>query len=253
MRTGYYTYKPHNLSVRKNKRRNGNLEQQAQALFKAWFVDFEPFKNGKFVDSELGRIPEGWKVGHFTDIVKVSGGGTPRTNNTSFWNGSIPFFTPKDASDIVFTYKTEKHITNLGVSNCNSPIYPAHTVFITARGTIGKIKMAGKPMAMNQSCYALLTKKEKLEPYIYLLSLRLVNIMQKKANGAVFEAITTKDFEENIVIPPNEILTSFIQLVNPLFFQIHHNGLENQNLTILKEALLPRLMSGELNVNTITE
>ena len=162
-------------------------------------------------------------------------------------------FTPKDASDIVFTYKTEKHITNLGVSNCNSPIYPAHTVFITARGTIGKIKMAGKPMAMNQSCYALLTKKEKLEPYIYLLSLRLVNIMQKKANGAVFEAITTKDFEENIVIPPNEILTSFIQLVNPLFFQIHHNGLENQNLIILKEALLPRLMSGELNVNTITE
>ena len=236
-----------------NRRINGNLEQQAQALFKAWFVDFEPFKNGKFVDSELGRIPEGWKVGHFTDIVKVSGGGTPRTNNTSFWNGSIPFFTPKDASDIVFTYKTEKHITNLGVSNCNSPIYPAHTVFITARGTIGKIKMAGKPMAMNQSCYALLTKKEKLEPYIYLLSLRLVNIMQKKANGAVFEAITTKDFEENIVIPPNEILTSFIQLVNPLFFQIHHNGLENQNLIILKEALLPRLMSGELNVNTITE
>ena len=236
-----------------NRRINGNLEQQAQALFKAWFVDFEPFKNGKFVDSELGRIPEGWKVGHFTDIVKVSGGGTPRTNNTSFWNGSIPFFTPKDASDIVFTYKTEKHITNLGVSNCNSPIYPAHTVFITARGTIGKIKMAGKPMAMNQSCYALLTKKEKLEPYIYLLSLRLVNIMQKKANGAVFEAITTKDFEENIVIPPNEILTSFIQLVNPLFFQIHHNGLENQNLIILKEALLPRLMSGELSINTITE
>ena len=236
-----------------NRRINRNLEQQAQALFKAWFVDFEPFKNGKFVDSELGRIPEGWKVGHFTDIVKVSGGGTPRTNNPSFWNGSIPFFTPKDASDIVFTYKTEKHITNLGVSNCNSPIYPAHTVFITARGTIGKIKMAGKPMAMNQSCYALLTKKEKLEPYIYLLSLRLVNIMQKKANGAVFEAITTKDFEENIVIPPNEILTSFIQLVNPLFFQIHHNGLENQNLIILKEALLPRLMSGELNVNTITE
>ena len=245
--------KPLDDKIELNRRINGNLEQQAQALFKAWFVDFEPFKNGKFVDSELGRIPEGWKVGHFTDIVKVSGGGTPRTNNTSFWNGSIPFFTPKDASDIVFTYKTEKHITNLGVSNCNSPIYPAHTVFITARGTIGKIKMAGKPMVMNQSCYALLTKKEKLEPYIYLLSLRLVNIMQKKANGAVFEAITTKDFEENIVIPPNEILTSFIQLVNPLFFQIHHNGLENQNLIILKEALLPRLMSGELNVNIITE
>ena len=236
-----------------NRRINRNLEQQTQALFKAWFVDFEPFKNGKFVDSELGKIPEEWKIGHFTDIVKVSGGGTPKTNNPLFWNGSIPFFTPKDASDNVFTYETEKHITDLGVSNCNSPIYPAYTVFITARGTIGKIRMAGKPMAMNQSCYALLTTKEKLEPYVYLLSLRLVNIIRKKANGAVFEAITTKDFEENIVIPPNEILTSFIQLVNPLFFQIHHNGLENQNLIILRDTLLPKLMSGELNVNTITE
>lgn len=236
-----------------NRRINRNLEQQTQALFKAWFVDFEPFKNGKFVDSELGKIPEEWKIAHFTDIVKVSGGGTPKTNNPLFWNGSIPFFTPKDASDNVFTYETEKHITDLGVSNCNSPIYPAYTVFITARGTIGKIRMAGKPMAMNQSCYALLTTKEKLEPYVYLLSLRLVNIIRKKANGAVFEAITTKDFEENIVIPPNEILTSFIQLVNPLFFQIHHNGLENQNLIILRDTLLPKLMSGELNVNTITE
>ena len=253
MKMGYYTYKPHCHSVRRNKPRNRNLEQQAQALFKAWFVDFEPFKTGKFVDSELGKIPEEWKIGHFTDIVKVSGGGTPKTNNPLFWNGSIPFFTPKDASDNVFTYETEKHITDLGVSNCNSPIYPAYTVFITARGTIGKIRMAGKPMAMNQSCYALLTTKEKLEPYVYLLSLRLVNIIRKKANGAVFEAITTKDFEENIVIPPNEILTSFIQLVNPLFFQIHHNGLENQNLIILRDTLLPKLMSGELNVNTITE
>ena len=113
--------------------------------------------------------------------------------------------------------------------------------------------MAGKPMAMNQSCYALLSTKKKLESYIYLLSLQLVNIMQKKANGAVFEAITTKDFKERIVIPTNEILTRFTKLVNPLFSQIHHNGLENQNLTTLRDSLLPRLMSGELSINTITE
>ena len=77
--------------------------------------------------------------------------------------------------------------------------------------------------------------------------------MQKKANGAVFEDITTKDFKEKIVIPSTEILTRFAKLVNPLFSQIHHNGLENQNLTILRDSLLPRLMSGEVNINTITE
>ena len=70
MRAAYCTYKPQCHSVQRNKRRNGNLEQQAQALFKAWFVDFEPFKDGKFVDSELGRIPEGWKVGRFNNIIE---------------------------------------------------------------------------------------------------------------------------------------------------------------------------------------
>ncbi|WP_288214962.1 restriction endonuclease subunit S, partial [uncultured Bacteroides sp.] len=235
-----------------NRRINDNLEQQAQALFKSWFVDFEPFKDGKFVESELGMIPEGWRVGRFTECVKISSGGTPKTENSEYWNGAIPFFTPKDTSTTVFTYTTEKYVTDLGVTNCNSPIYPTFTVFITARGTVGKIRMAGQPMAMNQSCYALLPYEKGAEPYIYLLTLNLIGAMQKKANGAVFAAITTKDFDEPVIIFSNSILADFMQLITPIFNQIHKIGIENHNLAELRDTLLPKLMSGELKTNKTT-
>lgn len=78
-----------------NRRINANLEAQAQALFRSWFVDFEPFRDGPFVDSELGKIPQGWKVGNYTDIVEIKGGGTPKTGIQEYWNGTIPFSRPK--------------------------------------------------------------------------------------------------------------------------------------------------------------
>ena len=122
---------------------NHNLEEQAQALYKSWFVDFEPFKDGKFVDSELGMIPAGWKVIHFLDIAKLCGGGTPRTDIAAFWGGPIPFFTPKDVKASPFCLKTEKTITENGLKHCNSQLYDVYTTFITARGTVGKLCMAG--------------------------------------------------------------------------------------------------------------
>ena len=93
-----------------NNRINHNLEEQAQALYKSWFVDFEPFKDGTFVDSELGMIPEGWTIVRFLDIAKLCSGGTPKTDVDAFWDGSIPFFTPKDVKASPFCLKTEKYI-----------------------------------------------------------------------------------------------------------------------------------------------
>ena len=146
--------------IENNRRINTNLELQAQALYKQWFVDFEfpneegkPYKSsgGKMVDSELGPIPDGWSVIGYCDAVDIKGGGTPPTNNPEFWNGSIPFFTPKDVSSDCFAIHTEKSITEAGLSNCNSKLYAKDTVFITARGTVGKVVMAGCSMAMNQN------------------------------------------------------------------------------------------------------
>ena len=96
-------------------------------------------------------------------MIRVLGGGTPKTGNPEYWNGPIPFFTPKDVGE-PYTFHTEKFITEAGLNNCNSRLYPVNTSFVTARGTVGKVSLAGKPMAMNQSCYAL--GSETIDPIL---------------------------------------------------------------------------------------
>ena len=231
-----------------NRRINEQLEELAQALFKSWFVDFEPFKDGEFVESELGMIPEGWNVGKFTDIIDIKGGGTPKTDIAEYWNGDIPFFTPKDIND-VFCISTEKNITDLGLSKCSSKLYSKNTVFITARGTVGKVCMAGRDMAMNQTCYALIGKKNFGQHFIYMQTISIVERMKKKANGAVFSAITTRDFDsEKIIIPSLDIVNDYLMKIEPLYESILHNQQEITHLTNLRDTLLPKLMSGEIDV-----
>ncbi len=234
-----------------NRRINENLEQQAQALFKSWFVDFEPFKDGGFVESELGMIPKGWKVGTFLDNINVMPGGTPSTSIDEYWKGgTIPFFSPKDVNGI-YCFETEKRITELGLKNCSSHIYPKDTLFITARGTVGKIALAGLPMAMNQSNYALVAKEGIGKFYLYLLTQTLVSKLLKKANGAVFSAITTRDFNEPAIMPSISVLNSFEEIVSPIYNKIHQTSDESRRLASLRDTLLPRLMSGEIRVDEI--
>src|SRR5574344_213724 len=210
-----------------NRRINDNLEQQAQALFKSWFVDFEPFKDGNFVDSELGMIPEGWRIGLFTEILSIKSGGTPKTDILEYWGDKIPFFTPKDVAS-TYCMETEKHISYKGLYNCNSLLYPINTTFITARGTVGKICLAGKEMAMNQSCYALVAKELYNNLFVYLSARLLIRKICTKANGAVFSAITVRDFDESIIIPDCSTLKDFNQKVSTIYNLIHGNNLETE-------------------------
>ncbi len=244
--------------IENNRRINANLELQAQALYKQWFVDFEfpneegkPYKSsgGKMVDSALGPIPEEWRVIGYCDAVDIKGGGTPPTNNPEFWNGSIPFFTPKDVSSDCFVLKTEKSITEAGLSNCNSRLYAKNTVFITARGTVGKVVMAGCSMAMNQTNYALIGNNGLSQYFVYLLTIALVDKLLKKANGAVFNAITTRDFEgEQIVLPNIFVLGKFIDTISPLYQKVLSIAKENETLATLRDTLLPKLMNGEIKL-----
>ncbi len=232
-----------------NRRINANLEEQAQALFKSWFVDFEPFRDSPFVDSELGKIPQGWKEGDYTDIVEIRGGGTPKTDMQEYWNGNIPFFSPKDVGAGCFILDTEKHITAKGLENCNSSLFQPNTVFITARGTVGKVVMSGTEMAMNQTNYALLGKQNIPQYYVYHITLQLVGRLLKKANGAVFNAITTRDFAcEQIVIPPYSTIKHFSDIVKPIYENILLNEIQSNRLSALRDTLLPKLMSGEISV-----
>jgi len=207
---------------------NHHLEQMAQAIFKSWFVDFEVSKP-------------------FTEVVRVLGGGTPKTGTAEYWNGEIPFFTPKDALG-TYALTTEKTLTEAGLSNCNSRLYPINTVFVTARGTVGKLALAGCPMAMNQSCYALAGTNGYGQHYVYHLAQYVVESLKHKASGAVFDAIVTRDFESEIVpaLTVDEA-NSFEEKVVPIYEAILNNSNENLRLAELRDALLPRLMSGELS------
>ena len=180
----------------------------------------------------------------FTDIVQLMGGGTPKTDENSFWNGNILFFTPKDISRSPFCISTEKHLTNEGLNNCSSRLYPPYTTFVTCRGTVGNLALAGVSMAMNQSCYAFKGKNDFQDLFVFSFTRYAIATMKKKASGAVFSALVTRDFEMEKVFEPNlKDAILFEKRVEPFFAQILANTNEIQQLLDLQNALLTQLSS----------
>jgi type I restriction enzyme S subunit len=178
-------------------------------------------------------------------------GGTPRTSIEEYWNGTIPFFTPKDVDNSYYTIFTEKHVTEAGLNKCASKLYPIDTIFITARGTVGKLALAGVEMAMNQSCYALKHESE-YQYYLYLQLNKLMRNIIQSSNGAVFNAINVKDFNSyKLPYATNEVLESFEAEVAPLFKMILNLSKENDELSKLRDTLLPKLLSGEIEVSVL--
>lgn len=214
-----------------NQELNDNLQQQATALFSSLY------------DRSNTEV-------RFTDLIQILGGGTPKTGENTYWNGNIAFFTPKDVGT-PYTLITEKTITEEGLSHCNSRLYPVNTVFVTARGTVGKVGMSGVPMAMNQSCYALVGK-ETHQLLVYFYTLKAVDRLKHKASGAVFDAITTRDFEsEQIMKLSDDCAKAFLCIAEPMFQKVLNNCIENRRLSTLRDSLLPKLMSGEIDVSDV--
>lgn len=178
----------------------------------------------------------------FTDVVQLMGGGTPKTDKDSYWNGNILFFTPKDVSNSPFCIATEKHLSDNGLENCSSRLYPSYTTFVTCRGTVGNLSMAGVPMAMNQSCYALKGKNKYPPFFVYSFTRYVIATMKKKASGAVFNALVTRDFEmEKVFEPDINTAIQYHSRVTPLFDEILSNTKEIQSLTELSQVLLTQL------------
>lgn len=235
-----------------NRQANATLEAIAQAIFKEWFVDFRyPGATGEMQDSELGPIPKGWRVGKFADFVEISGGGTPKTSIEEYWNGDIPWFSVVDApveSD-VFVVDTEKKITQTGVNNSSTKLLKEGTTIISARGTIGKVALCGVPMAMNQSCYAINSKQDDSGYFTYYLTRSISLQLQQSANGSVFDTITRSTFEQlTIIFPHPGLIGCFNNVVKPILLKIKDHLLQSTTLAGIRDALLPKLMSGEIEV-----
>lgn len=240
-----------------NKKSISILEELTHTLFKHWFIDFEfpngqgkPYKlsGGEMLESELGEIPKGWNVENLSTDVEFLSGGTPKTKEPTYWNGDIPFFTPKDAKSGLYTTITEKYITDLGLEKCNSKLYPKNTVFITARGTVGKLALANCPMAMNQSCFAL-KHKESHQFYLYGVIQQLVDKIVLGANGAVFSAINLSDLNRlKYVQPPKTVIESYEKISTSMYEKMSNLEEENLSLQKLRDTLLPKLLSGEMEI-----
>ncbi len=243
--------------IKLNEQLNQKLEETARALYKRWFVDFEfPNENGRSYKSSGGKmvyneeldkeIPEGWSNESFTKVVELKGGGTPKTNEQNYWDGNIPFFTPKDVEDSYYSLITEKYITNSGLENCSSKLYPKNTVFVTVRGTVGAVSLAGVPMAMNQSCYAILGDERIGAYYIHQLTMETIKSLKREAVGAVFKALVTKDFEGKKVLNTSKKVSKlYDSKITPIYKSLCNNSKQIIELKKLSDLVLQKMSKVE--------
>lgn len=253
-----------------NRGMNRTLEAMAQTLFRSWFVDFEPVSAkaagrqpfgrepdavlvspDHFESSAAGPVPVGWRAVPFSILVDILGGGTPKTDVSAYWDGDIPWFSVVDtpAPGDLFVLRTEQTITQEGLDESAARLLGEGTTIITARGTIGNLALVGRPMAMNQSCYGLAGKSGYGSFFVYFATRELVEELQLRAHGSVFDTITRATFDSvTTVLPTPMAAARFDSVVAPLMARVRANLEESATLAALRDTLLPRLLSGEIRL-----
>ena len=237
-----------------NNKINADLEEMAQAIFKNWFVDFEPFKNGKFVDSELGMIPEGWKVVTLDDLTSKFGTGLNPRKNFVLGHGNNYYVTIKNMGNnrIYLNDRCDKVDDEaLAKINKRSKLQKGDLLF-SGIGTIGRVAMVvDDPVNWNtsESVFNMHPIDTVSSEFIYLLLLsdKFQQYVQQNAQGGVQQGIRMASLKAFQFAIPND-LKLFDNLVKPIISKVKSNDKENDTLSLLRDTLLPRLMSGELEV-----
>lgn len=247
-----------------NNKINQELENLAQTLFKQWFIDFEfpdengnPYKSsgGEMVDSELGEIPKGWEVGVLDDVLEVKGGTTPSTKEASFWHGEFHWTSPRDLSNLQFPVllNTDKRISKEGLKKISSGLLPKGTLLLSSRAPIGYLAINDIETAINQGYIAINAKEGFSNLYLLYWIKSNMDLIIERANGSTFLEISKTNFKQiNCHIPSKVILNEYVNQVELLFEQLKINLRENQELTNLRDTLLPKLISGELEVSDVS-
>ena len=237
--------------IENNNKINANLESQAQALFKSWFVDFTPFKDQPFVDSELGPIPQGWKVGKLGDIGEIVGGSTPSKSKPEYYTThGIAWLTPKDlsTSKAKFTSRGEIDITDEGYNSTSTKLMPRGSVLFSSRAPIGYLTIAKNEICTNQGFKSLVPNGAGTG-FIYYTLRHLTPQIENRATGSTFkEASATLMRSVETIVPPTSILNKFEELLRPILQFQEKKEEENQRLAALRDTLLPKLMSGEIKL-----
>lgn len=209
-----------------NNKINADLEEMAQAIFKNWFVDFEPFKDGKFVDSELGMIPEGWKVGCLGDLITIKYG----KDHKKLEDGTFPVYGSGGFMRFV-----------------NSWLYDGESVLIPRKGTLDNIMYVCEKFWTVDTMFFSVPKMDYVMKYVYNYIKRFD--FSKMNEGTSVPSNTAARLNKMpILIPTHEILEMYDETLCPIYNKRKMKDKESRILSLLRDTLLPRLMSGELEV-----
>jgi len=250
---------------------NATLESIAQALFKSWFIDFDPVRAkaegsepegmdaataalfpDSFNESELGLLPRGWRTAPLGDLVTTLGGGTPDTKESSYWApADYCWTTPKDLSGIQSSVllETERKLSAKGVAKISSGLLPIGTLLMSSRAPIGYLAITQMPMAINQGYIAM--PPGSILPPLYMLfwCQRNMEMIKSHANGSTFMEISKRSFRPlPVLVPPSGLLDAFVAVAESIFGRIVENERQGRTLVALRDILLPRLISGQLRL-----
>ena len=235
-----------------NNKINADLEEMAQAIFKNWFVDFEPFKGGKFVDSELGMIPEGWKVGRADDFYQINIGKTPPRKENKWFSTNpadkIWVSIANMGNSGIFISDSSEYLTKEAVDRHNIIMVPRNTILLSFKLTVGRVAIADKELTTNEAIARFILSDDKYMEYLYLY-LKNFDYNSLGSTSSIATAVNSKTIKGMQMLQPSDkIIDAFHIQVNPIFEKIRSLTKENSRLSLLRDTLLPRLMSGELEV-----
>ncbi|WP_301420924.1 restriction endonuclease subunit S [Mammaliicoccus lentus] len=246
-----------NKKIELNKRIIANLEELSQTLFKRWFVDFEfpdengnPYKTsgGEMIDSELGKIPKNWGTSTVKNMsTKVISGGTPNRKIEDYWiNGDIPWLKTKEINNNIIL-KTEEYITEEGLLKSSAKFIEENSTVIAMYGaTAGKIGYVAKTMTTNQACCAI---ESDYPVFIYKYFKYNSDYIKTLASGSAQQNLNKKILEDLCIVDPDKkVLLLFEEILNSTIKMMKVKVKENCELVLLRDTLLPKLMSGEIEI-----
>jgi type I restriction enzyme S subunit len=208
------------------------------------------------VESELGLVPEGWEIRCIQDVCsKILSGRTPERNHDEYWNnGTIQWFKTKELQD-GYLLNSEETISDQGLKKSSAKLFPEDTIIIAlyAAPTLGRMGILTKPATFNQATCAVIPDQNYISmPFLFIVLLNLRDYFHRIAQGATQQNINVQKLKETpFLLPRKEIVISFTTIILPVFENIRTLTIKNQNLRHTRDLLLPKLISGEIDVSEL--
>jgi type I restriction enzyme S subunit len=227
------------------------LEEQAKALFKSWFIDFEPFKGGKFVDSELGKIPKGWNVKYASDIFNITIGKTPPRKESKWFTkgiGNVWVSISDMKLNGAFIGHSSEKLSDDAIAKFNIVMVPKDTILLSFKLTIGRVAISSCDLTTNEAIARFSIDNPRLREFTYLF-LKNYNYQSLGSTSSIATAVNSKIIKSMpFLLPDADTTESFHKLSKPLFDQIEVTQKQTYCLASIRDTLLPKLMSGEIDV-----